>query len=200
MNKSLDIFRANLDRVRSIHAVYVHFSGLVTSAIDLSDLLRAEMVLIVSALDHFVHETTRLGMMEIWRGDRTATPSYRKFSVSLDVTTQLAGGSAGDFHLEAEIRTSHSFLSFQQPDRIAEAVRLFSPIELWNDIGALLGEDPQNLKTQLRLIVERRNKIAHEADLDPSYPDQRWPIDRKDTEEVLAFIEKIGEAIYKLVA
>ena len=199
MNKTLDIFRANLDRVRAIHAVYLHFSGLVTPAIDLTDLLRAEIVLIVSALDHFVHELTRLGMMEIWRGDRTATPSYSKFSVSLDVTTQLAGGSAGDVHLETEIRTSHSFLSFQQPDKIAEAMRLFSPIELWNEIGALLGEDPQNLQTQLKLIVERRNKIAHEADLDPSYPHQRWPIDRKDTEEVLAFMEKIGEAIYQLV-
>ena len=161
MNKSLDIFRANLDRVRSIHALYVHFSGLVKPAIDLTDLLRAEMVLIVSALDHFVHELTRLGMMEIWRGDRTATPSYRKFSVSLDVTTQLAGGGVDDGHLEAEIRVSHSFQSFQQPDKIAEAVRLFSPIELWNEIGALLGEDPQNLQTQLKLIVERRNKIAH---------------------------------------
>ena len=91
-------------------------------------------------------------------------------------------------------------LSFQQPDRIAEAVRLFSPIELWNEIGALLGEDPQNLKTQLKLIVERRNKIAHEAEIDPSYPGQRWPINRTDTEDALAFIEKIGESIYGLVA
>ena len=130
MIRSLDIFQTNLDRVRSIHAVYLHLSGLVTPAIDLTDLLRAEMVLIVSALDHFVHELTRLGMLEIWRRNRTATPSYRTFSVSLDVTTQLAGGSAGDVHLEAEIRTSHSYQSFQQPDRIAEAVKLFSPIEL----------------------------------------------------------------------
>ena len=200
MNKSLDTFRANLDRVRSIHTLDLHFIGRVTPAIDLTDLLRAEMVLIVSALDHFVHELTRLGMMEIWRGDRAATPSYRTFSVSLDVTTQLAGGGVGDGHLEAEIRTSHSFLAFQQPDKIAEAVRLFSPIELWNEIGALLGEDPQNLKTQLKLIVERRNKIAHEADIDPSYPDQRWPIDRNDTEDAAAFVERVGEAIHQLVA
>lgn len=199
MHRSLSIFRANLDRVRSIHALYIHFSESVTSAIDLTDLLRAEIVLIVSALDHFVHELTRLGMMEIWRGSRAATPSYRKFSVSLDVTTQLAGGSVGDGHLETAIRMSHSYLSFQQPDKIAEAVRLFSPIELWIEIGAQLGKDPKNLKTHLIFIVERRNKIAHEADIDPTYPGQRWPIDRRDTEDAVVFVESVGEAIYQLV-
>lgn len=77
MQKALDLFRANLDRVRSIHATYLHFSGQVTPALDLSDLLRAELVLTVSALDHFVHELARLGMMEIWRGTRPATPAYQ---------------------------------------------------------------------------------------------------------------------------
>jgi len=199
MNKSLKIFRANLDRVCSIHAVHLHLFRNVTPAIDVTDLLRAEMILIVSALDHFVHELTRLGMMEIWRGNRTATPSYHKFSVSLDTTTRLVGGRARDVHLETAIRTSHRFLSFQKPDKIADAVRLFSPIELWNKIGTLLGEDPKYLKTHLRLIVERRNKIAHEADIDPSYPGQRWPIDRKDAEEAVAFIQKVGEAIHQSV-
>ena len=200
MQDSIDIFRANLNRVRSIHATYLHFSGRVTAALDLSDLLRVELVLIVSALDHFVHELTRLGMMEIWRGARPPTPAFDKFSVSLSVTAQLAHAAAADIHLETEIRTRHSFLSFQHPDRIADAVRLFSSIELWNEVGALLGENPKDLKTQLGLIVDRRNKIAHEADVDPSYPGQRWPISQTDTDDALAFVEKVGEAIHSLVA
>ena len=199
MNDSLDTFRANLDRVRSIHAVYLHFSGLVTPAVDLSDLLRAEMVLIVSALDQFVHELARRGMMEIWRGERKCTPSYHRFSISLEVATQLADGRAVGHRLEADIRNRHSFLAFQQPDKIAEAVRLFSPVELWNEIGRLLHEEPRSLKSQLKLIVERRNKIAHEADIDPSYPGQRWPIRPKDTEDALGFVESIGGAIFEVV-
>jgi len=99
-------------------------------------------------------------------------------------------------YLETEIRTRHSYSSFQQPDKIAEAVRLFSTVELWNAVGAHFGEDPNTLKKTLKLLVERRNKIAHEADLDPSFPGQRWPINRNDTEAALAFVEKIGEAIY----
>jgi hypothetical protein len=153
-----------------------------------------------SALDHFVHEITRVGMIEVWRGIRIATPAYLKFSVSLNVTTLLIGQVGADVHLETEIRTRHGYSSFQQPEDIADAIRLFSTVELWKEVGALLGEDPQELKAQLKLIVARRNKIAHEADIDPSYPGQRWPIGRQDAEDALSFVEKVGEAIFKLVA
>jgi hypothetical protein len=199
MRETLEIFRANLERVRSIHALYVNFTGAVTSIVDLSDLLRAEIVLIVSALDHFVHELTRVGMMEIWRGTRATTPAYLRYRVSMDIATQLASATGVDYYLETEIRTQHSYLAFQQPERIADAVRLFSSIELWNEVGAALREDPKNITSQLKLIVDRRNKIAHEADVDPSYPGQRWPIGRKDAEEALSFIEKIGEAIFTIL-
>jgi hypothetical protein len=89
MRAAFEIFRTNLDRVRSIHALYVNFSGAVTPIVDLSDLLRAEVVLLVSALDHFIHELTRLGMMEIWRGTRAVTPAYLRYSVSLDIATRM---------------------------------------------------------------------------------------------------------------
>jgi hypothetical protein len=182
-----------------LHALHLSFLGLVAPIVDLSDMLRAEMVLIVSALDHFIHEITRLGMMEVWRGSRTATPAYLKFSVSLNVVTQLSGPGGADAPLETEIRTRHGFLSFQQPDDIANAIRLFSAVEIWKQISATLGQDPQDVKAQLKLIVARRNKIAHEADIDPSYPGQRWPIGRSDVEDALAFVEKVGEAIFTLV-
>src|SRR5262249_15833163 len=126
MKTALDIFRANLARVRALHALHLNFSGLVAPIIDLSDLLRAEIVLVVSALDHFVHELARVGMMEIWRGARSATPAYLRFSISLNIATRLTGQSGVEGHLETEIRTRHGYLSFQQPDDIADAIRLFS--------------------------------------------------------------------------
>ncbi len=182
------------------HTENLNLLDRVEVVVDLNDLLRAEMVLIVSALDHFVHELARLGMMEIWRGIRPATAAYLKFSVSLNVATQLIDQSGVDGHLETEIRTRHGYMTFQQPEEIADAMRLCSPVELWKEIGSLLGEDPQDLKAQLKLIVARRNKIAHEADVDPSYPDQRWPITREDAAGATAFVEKVGEALFKLVA
>src|ERR1700730_1518094 len=135
MRTTLDIFHANVDRVRSIHGIYLTIVGQVTSIVDLSDVLRAEIVLIVSALDHFVHELTCAGMMEIWQGTRPPTAGYRKLSVSLNLITQLSNGVRTNEPLESEIRARHSFQTFQQPDNIADALRLFSAVELWNEVG-----------------------------------------------------------------
>jgi cellulose biosynthesis protein BcsQ len=52
------------------------------------------------------------------------------------------------------------------------------------------------VKQRLSLIVDRRNKIAHEADLDPTYPKARWPISRIDVDNVVEFLVQIVEAIY----
>ena len=49
-------FKANIDRVNEIGGLYDALSGLTTSIIDASDLLRSQIVMTVSALDHYVHE------------------------------------------------------------------------------------------------------------------------------------------------
>jgi len=48
------------------------------------------------------------------------------------------------------------------------------------------------------LIVDRRNQIAHEADLDPTNPGARWPINALLVDDTVDFIEKVGDAIYEV--
>lgn len=200
MPRAIDTFRENLLRVRSIHALHASMAASVTSVIDLSDLLRAEVVLLVSALDYYVHEVTRIGMIDIWNGSKPATTAYLRFGISIDVARHLASQPISADHLENEIRTRHGFLAFQHPDKIADAIRLISNIELWNEVALTIGVPAATVKTQLKLLVERRNKIAHEADIDPSFPGQRWPIHRRDTEDALVLVQQIVEAIDQLVA
>jgi hypothetical protein len=57
---------------------------------------------------------------------------------------------------------------------------------------------PKDAKTRLKLIVDRRNKIAHEADLDPTSPGFRWPISSTVVNDAIDFIESLGDAIYKV--
>jgi hypothetical protein len=116
-------------------------------------------------------------------------------SVAVLALSSRADARAG---LEAEVRLQHSHLSFQQPDKIAEAVRLYSDVKLWEEIGKLLSRSPKSIKDQLNLVIDRRNKIAHEADLDPGFPGARWPIHTSDVEGSVEFIENICEAINHL--
>lgn len=51
----------------------------------------------------------------------------------------------------------------------------------------------------MMLMVDRRNKIVHEADMDSTPYDNRWPIDEALAEDVINFIEQITEAIHDLL-
>lgn len=198
MHQARQLFDENLERVELCHGLYISISEAVTAAVDTSDLLRSELVQIVSALDHFIHELVLLGMLEIFRGQRVPSRQFGSFKVSTAfVLNYTASGDVSGF--EYEVREQHSFKSFQKPDKIAEAVRLFSDVELWNEVGAILARDPRAIKRELALIADRRDKIAHEADLDPTFPGQRWPISAHEIEAALSFTRNTGHAIYDAV-
>ncbi len=199
MRNAIIIFRTNIVRVRALGGIHTAISGLTTPALDISDLLRTQIVMAVSALDHYIHEITLKGMLEVFNGVRQQTPAFLRFNIPMG-STLIANASGGGYTwLENLIRDKHSYLSFQHPDKIADAIRLFNSVELWTSLANQMGIPKQTLKTSLKLIIERRNKIVHEADLDPSYPDVRWPIAPNNIEFVVSFIENLCVNINSLV-
>ena len=105
-------------------------------------------------------------------------------------------------------------------NRLSHLPRMLSPIEQFRDnmarvqalsglhqaFGELITASELNLtsqdvKNRLRAIVNRRNQIVHEADLDPSIPGamNRWPISPLDVASALDFIHDICEAIHIVV-
>jgi len=203
MRAAIEQFRINIGRVRHLGAIHRALKAHATPTLDISDILRAELVMAVSALDHYVHEISRLGMLEAYRGNRVRTPAFQRFSISLDSVLEGISMPASTNWLEEEIRTRHSYQSFQHPDKIAEAVRLVSEIQLWPEVANHLGMTVQDVKTKLNLIIDRRNKIAHEADINPTIaptlPGNRWPIDETMVDESIDFIEQVAETIYILL-
>lgn len=200
MQSALDAFHVSIARARHMHGIHNSLEATLTIAVDLTDMLRAELVMAVSALDHYVHEITRLGMLECWSGIRPKTDAFNRFSFPMGSAALLANVGTAESALDNAIRTKHSFLSFQKPDKIADAVRLFSSTQLWEDAAVHLGMSAKDAKITLGLIVDRRNKIAHEADVDPSFPGQRWPIDPSMTKNMVDIIEAIGNAIHMTCA
>jgi hypothetical protein len=100
------------------------------------------------------------------------------------------------------VRDHLSRITYQDPDDIADGLRLCSTTELWNEVAMNLGATPatktdqaKNLKTQLSLIVRRRNIIAHEGDLQQSPLREPWPIAQADLSYVGDQIERLVRAI-----
>ena len=86
-------FEQNIVRVKNLGAIYKSVNSQTTQILDLSDILRAQYVMLVSALDHFIHENNIEPYKDnIW--------------------------------LDYQIRYKNSFKSFQQANKIEEALDL----------------------------------------------------------------------------
>jgi hypothetical protein len=202
-------FEAVWTRCAQLSALQAYLAKNVAGVLQPEELLRAEWVARVSALDLFIHELISQNMLAIFDGQRVASPGYLRFQLSLETLTRIrasAGQSNASAAFDLEVREQLSRETYQQPENIAEGIRLCCPLELWNEVATRLGASPTNqnseakkLKTALSVIVRRRNQIAHEGDLQPNQMGQPWPISRPDLKFVADFIEKVVYAINAVV-
>lgn len=249
MQSALDQFRISIGRVRDLIDLHNSVKAQATGALDVSDMLRAALVLAVSALDYYVHEVVTLGMLEIHRGQRSEpTPSanttqsaFSRFQVSLGgarqerlaaidiaswleteieqthgyaflqqsytvaalipaISSSVVNRLNNASWLEDEIRERLGYQSFQQPKKIAEAIRYISDKNLWDEVANKISRPAKDIKQQLNSIVDRRNKIAHEADIDPTFNiGNRWNIDEVLVGNAVDFIEQIVESIHQVL-
>jgi len=173
------------------------------------ELLRAEWVARVSALDLYVHELVAQRMIAIFQGLHPASPAYLRFQISAETVNRIraaATPSDASAAFDLYVRSYLSRITYQAPDDISDGVRLFSTIELWNEVALKLGATPatkadeaKSLKKQLSLVVRRRNIIAHEGDLQQSPPREPWPILRADLTFVREQIERLVKTIDAVV-
>jgi hypothetical protein len=102
--------------------------------------------------------------------------------------------------LESEIRERLGYQSFQQADKIADAIRYISGEKLWDKVAMQMNKPAKDIKQQLNSIVDRRNKIAHEADIDPTFNiGSRWNIDEVLVGDAVDFIEELVESIHQVL-
>lgn len=201
MQAAIDQFRWNIRRVRNLGSLYQILSTQTTSALDLSDLLRPELVMVVSALDLYVHELVRLGMLECFRGQRPQTSQFHDFQVTLGATIQAISTLGSDVWLDDQIRARNNRRTFQNPGDISSAIQFISNLDLWASVAVQLQLPRQDVTARLRLIVDRRNKIVHEADSDPSYGQigTLWPLNFTQTDDAVTYVEQVVEAIHIVV-
>lgn len=198
MTHAVSKFERNFVQSQNLLALAASVDALTTGALDVSDVLRSALVAAVSAQDDYVHSAVRELMIEIADGSRTSTGAFDRFSVPMSAVKQSSYLPSAIW-LDMAVRDQHKHLSFQQPDKIADAVRLVSDISLWIELGKTLGQTPDALKTTQKLIVARRNQIVHEADCEPAPPFERRPISHSDVSNALAFISDLVHAMEALI-
>lgn len=203
--KPLQHFDMVSARCGELTALHTYLAGSVAAVVPLDELLRSEWVARVSALDLYVHELVAQGMVAIFEGARPPTPAYLKFRVTSESLNRIRSAAtttdaAAAFDLD--VREQLGRVTYQFPDDIADGVRLCCGIELWNEVALKMGATPATksaeaklIKRTLSLIVQRRNKIAHEGDLQPLPPREPWPITKGDVHGIASFIDRVVRTI-----
>lgn len=197
MNRAYGKFKQLMSDTRSVSCIYDYLDQYVKGPMQYDDLLRFQWVQSVAALDKLVHDLVRIGMVDIFSGRRLSTSKYKKFQVDMawyeDVTinNHMIANEFGK-----KVILQHGHLSFQDPGKIGDALAYIWEVkDKWTIIATQLGQDSNSVKVMLKNIVTRRNQIAHEGDYIDDFGN-RQEIEKNDVDDVLEFIEKLGEAIY----
>lgn len=205
MQTAFDQFENNMSYVKELDSLYIYLTDVLMLPNDLSDILRAEWIYSVSALDKLIHELIRIGMMETFRGTRVPTVKFLAFNISVATLNNIKNSTGtsippAEYYFEQEIVQKHSYLSFQEPDKINDGLGLiWSHNFKWQHLATETGIIPEStLKTRLKTIISRRNQMVHEADINPT-TGKRNNIIKGDADSVVAFIELLAAKIFDAV-
>lgn len=218
MRHTYDIFVDGIRRTRDISVVYDHLVGKIgMPPSEVGDLLRAQIVYSVSALDRLIHELVRIGVLEIFNNRRIPTAKFHGQPFKAITLIKALKYTAPDYIpqdpsesaealINEEMTKILGYQAFQAPDKVKDALSY-----IWNEphkmqviaskmgLSAVSGSSAEEQVVQtLKLITDRRNQIAHEADYDSAQGCRR-EINKSVTDQSILFIEKFGTAVYELV-
>ncbi len=200
MQRAIEKFRLNIKSVKELDSLYTllikNYPLLEEQA---GDILRAEVVLAVSALDCFIHDLVKQGMVETYQGIRTPSKQFEgyqipvKFLKLIENTDNVEEKSA---YLENAIKEINSKDSYQSPKNIDYILQYINITKIWQKVSDLMEIKAEDIRNELSLIIDRRNKIAHEADYDTL--GFKAPIEQQNINDIVQFIAKFCESIYQI--
>lgn len=186
-------FKDCLNRSRNLVGINGYLSQNYTSVLDSSDLLRAAVVLSVSAFDYLMHELFRITIQVRLRENKAVDRFDIPFALS------VAKADARADLIDQFVREKNSYKSFVDPAKFAEAMKCFVD-DPWDKTAGIVGQPQDTLKRRLKIIYGWRNRIAHEADINPVLAGaERWPIVESDVLAAITDLEMIGLSAIQVV-
>jgi hypothetical protein len=159
-------FSNNVISIKSYGQLYLYISQNIP-ILDACELLRMQLSLAVSSLDKYIHDklveqyTKNISLDEVINNG-IVTFSSKEISTLIYETDQSVRKSQMINIIIQKLNVS----TFQRPDAIQKAAKSIGIKDFWNKMSCALRLDSARVQGQLKLIIERRNKIVHESDYD----------------------------------
>ena len=203
MKQAKVVFQALMSQ-RNVSSTLYDYISLNKIPLDASDLLRWQWVLAVSALDKYIHDIVTDGLVEQYINKKPHTPKFDTFQLSMKTIINIQSAPVPEIAFRNEVIRKNSYLSFQDPDKIADALSfIWNVPNKWDVISRNMAtpSSSSDLKIKLKNIVVRRNQIVHEGDcLSTNIPMAQQQITASDTQDVIQFITELVDAIDASIA
>jgi len=191
-------FDKNIDSILVLSSIYDYLKQQVT-AFDLSEVLRAEYVLIVSSLDFYIHEIVRNGLLKKFDEQNNDT-GLDKVAIPLDIVKVLLNtdGVERKQILNEIIKKILSKDSYQAPQAIEQALGIINIKKIWSELVKNTNESAADVRDKLSLIINERNKIAHESHIN-FLTGEKEGIDKQTVTDCLDYIKWFVDKVDYLV-
>lgn len=219
MVTTISTFNACVNDVKSMRAFYIYLKDFYhIPENDLADLLRAELVNLVSAMDRFIHEIVRIGIVNSYMGLSVKTAKCKAIPFKLITMSKIleckllttpptCNEDLAEYWVNKEVVEILKTLSFQKIDKIKDALSY-----IWDDPhklqaivhkmryaafpGPTINANQKYLEQKIDLIVSRRNQIVHEADFDITI-NSKQTINTVWLDDAILFITDFVYSIYE---
>ncbi|GAB2816796.1 hypothetical protein GCM10027073_55680 [Streptomyces chlorus] len=204
--RQFEAFMTNLSYARRM----VKAGGMLTPfrspTIDIDDFYRAAWVQAVAAIDHWLHEEVLRRVAELAARDSPEMPyQLRVYELPLHRVEAVRRGEVTLSEAVVEhLRDKLAAQALQHPGKIAEVLKLVTEKKVWYEAAGCINKEffqgrtslnEKTLRSRYLEITQRRNKIAHDADLIDGDLKQRRSIDEAEVTDAIDWIERIALAL-----
>lgn len=165
------VFQQNIRRSRALIATHVRLHNKRGKpAMVVSDIMRASVVLTISAIDAYLHgvalhyaaraaqqKPVPPALLEMIRDWRLEASEILDLTLSADGAKKFA--ERVDDHFADR--------TLQDPSKVDQVFRILGITDIWQQVAHGMGRAKDDLCRDFAAIVRRRHEIAHEADIDP---------------------------------
>lgn len=200
-----DAFHENIKAARNVVLGGMSLEQLGVTTLNVGDVYRGALSQAVSALDMWVGEEISRRAAALAQGVASPLPAkLRAVEITLGqaediLLGELSLGEVAAGAVDAKLRRA----TLQRPRAIADALRFVWDGDLWRDVSDWLRTNAPGflhlgagaLTARLDQVIERRNQIAHSADMLEDGSRTKRPIDGAGTTEMIDLIEWIVRGI-----
>lgn len=196
-------FRKNIESIKGLNNIY-NLLMTENQPEKARDILRFQIVYLMSSLDFYLHELYVYGILKIFQKQKQKNLRYLEYRVPLEVVEKaLYDGENIMSHLKQAVIENNSTLTFMHPNRMKEVLHTISEAETFDLVEEKLKrrhiiKSYEALEVILENLYRRRNRISHQTDIEHGGTEQ-GEINHYEVMRSIDIVAEMIETLHQII-